>query len=117
MFAAVLLAAAAGFASCSDDDDDNDGPSNKEYDGTLYGEWIESGGGRYYKDYYYFSSSRPGTGTHGQYDVDLEWAVDEEDITWYTVNDEYLYIDGRKHQYECDGSVLYIDGKRYHENN
>lgn len=108
LLAATLLSAAAiCFTSCSDNDDE---PSNKEHDGTLYGEWIEAGA-RYYKDYYYFDSD--GTGTHGQYDVDIDETGDEEDFTWYTVDDEYLYIDGRQHEYECDGSVLYIGSKRY----
>lgn len=110
MLAATLVAAAAiGFTSCSDDDDEL---SNKEHDGTLYCEWVEASA-RYYKDYYYFDSD--GTGTHGLYDVDIDETGDEEDFTWYTVDDKYLYIDGRQHEYWCDGTELYIDGKRYVE--
>jgi len=96
------------FAACGDDDDE---PEYKDYDGTLYGEWIEVGP-RWYCDYYYFGSD--GQGTHGQWDVDCEWVNDEEDITWYTVDDEYIYIDGRKMSYYCDGTILEMNGKTYY---
>lgn len=104
----VALIMSVTLTACGDDDDDL---SFTEHDGTLYGEWVEVGP-RYYCDYYDFRSD--GTGYHGQWDVDLEWVNDEEEIKWYTVDDKYIYIDGRKYEYFCDGSVLEFRGKTYY---
>lgn len=101
--------------SCDDDNDAAGGA--KELDGTLYGEWVESSGNHYVFDYYYFSSN--GTGIHGSYESDIDWVNEDDDIKWYTVNDKYLYINGVKHEYYCNGSTLEITRngktKRYHE--
>lgn len=107
-----IAMAAISFVSC-----DNEESLNKEYDGTLFGEWVEDSSNRYVFDYYYFSSD--GTGIHGSYESDIDWVNEDDDINWYTVNDEYLYIDGTKYEYSCDGSTLEIkrNGKvrRYYE--
>lgn len=99
------------FASCSSDDDDS--PSNKEHDASLYGEWVANDGNKYIHDYYNFSSD--GTDIHGSFESDIEWVNEDDDITWYTVDNKYLYIDGTKHQYSCDGSTLHIGNKTYYE--
>ena len=90
--------------SCSSDDDDSS--SNKEHDASLYGEWVAN-------DYYSFYSD--GTGIHGSYESDIDWVNEDDDIKWYTVNNEYLYINGAKYNYSCDGSSLYIGNKTYYE--
>ena len=41
--------------------------------------------------------------------------VKDDDIKWYTVDDKYLYIDGTKYAYSCDGSSLRIGNKTYYE--
>lgn len=93
---------------------DDDSMNNKEYDATLYGEWVAfNDGKRYVHDYYSFYSD--GTGIHGSYESDIDWINEEDDITWYTVDDSYLYIDGRKYNYSCDGSSLSIGNKKYRE--
>ncbi|MCD8302850.1 MAG: hypothetical protein LUC44_07515 [Prevotellaceae bacterium] len=84
--------------SCSDDDDN----ANHEHDKYLCHEWVEITG-NYYADYYYFNSN--GTGIHGSYDQDLDWLSEDDDISWYTI-DEYLYIDGAEYKYSIDGSNL-----------
>ena len=94
------------FAACSSDDDDD---ANKQHDGTLYGEWLGTSG-YYYKDYYYFSSD--GTGEHGSYDVSIDESSVDEDFKWYTVNGKYLFINGTKYEYSCDGSSLTITGSK-----
>ena len=104
----LCLAASIGFASCGDDDE----PENKKHDATLYGEWVSTSG-RYVHDYYSFYSD--GTGIHGSYESDIDWVNEDEDITWYTVDDEVLYIDGRPHSYDCDGSSLRIEDEYYNE--
>lgn len=102
----IFIATLAGInlSSCSDE---NDISSNKEYDGTLYGEWIEITGGQYVKDYYCFSSD--GTGIHGSYELDIDWINEDDDINWYTVDKKFLYIDGQKCEYQCDGTLLEIE--------
>lgn len=109
-FLAVLF---VGFAliSCSNDDDS---PSNKEHDGTLYGEWVQTNDGKkYVHDYYSFYSD--GTGWHGSYESDIDWVNEDEEIKWYTVDKKYLYINGTKYQYSCDGSSLRIGNKTYRD--
>lgn len=100
--------------SCTDEDDAS---SNKEHDGTLYGEWIETTGGQYVKDYYYFSSD--GTGIHGSYELDIDLINEDDDINWYTVDRKFLYINGKKCEYWCDGTSLEIEQngktKKYRE--
>ena len=101
------------FVSCSSDDNDENYPSNKEHDLSLYGEWVANDGKKYVHDYYSFYSD--GTGIHGSYESDIDWVNEEDDITWYTVDNKYLYIDGIKHQYSCDGSTLHIGNKTYYD--
>lgn len=106
--AIFVLLMGANMMSCSDDTDDADNELlNKEYDGTLYGEWVEDSDNRYIFDYYCFYSD--GTGIHGSYEPDIDWVNEDDDIKWYTVNDEYLYIDGAMYEYSCDGSTLEIE--------
>lgn len=97
--------------SCSSDDDDSS--SNKEHDATLFGEWVANDGKKYVHDYYSFYSD--GTGIHGSYESDIDLVNEDDDIKWYTVNNEYLYINGTKHYYSCDGSTLHIGNKTYYE--
>ena len=97
--------------SCSSDDDDSS--SNKEHDATLFGEWVANDGKKYVHDYYSFYSD--GTGIHGSYESDIDLVNEDDDIKWYTVNNEYLYINGTKHNYSCDGSTLHIGNKTYYE--
>lgn len=92
------------FTACSDDDDE---PANKEYDSSLFGEWVEDSDNSYVFDYYCFYSD--GTGIHGSYESDIDLVNEEDDITWYTVDDEYLYINGRRYRYSCSGSSLDIE--------
>lgn len=100
----MAVLASVSLASCSDDDDDAE---NKELDASLYGEWIEtSSGNRYVFDYYHFYSD--GTGIHGSYESDIDWVNEDDDITWYTIDHEYLCIDGNKYEYQCDGTTLVI---------
>lgn len=107
----MIICMMAMLASCDLDDDSS---LNKEYDATLYGEWVRyNDGKRYIHDYYYFSSD--GTGIHGSYESDIDLINEEDDITWYTIDDKYLYIDGRKQQYWCDGTTLSIGNKYYRE--
>jgi len=101
----------AMLASCGLDDDSS---LNKEHDATLYGDWVRyNDGKKYVHDYYNFYSD--GTGIHGSYESDIDWINEEDDITWYTIDDKYLYIDGRKKQYWCDGTTLSIGNKDYRE--
>ena len=38
--------------------------------------------------------------------------VDEDEhFNWYTVNDEYVYINGYKHKYSCNGTSLSLEVK------
>ncbi|MGN0232310.1 MAG: hypothetical protein ACI4A8_08905, partial [Muribaculaceae bacterium] len=92
-------------SSCSDDEDEGD----KDYDATLYGEWVENDGNKYVHDYYCFYPD--GTGIHGSWESDIDWINEDDDIKWYTVDDKYLYIDGYKYEYSCDGSSLVINIK------
>ena len=103
LFLLALVAFAPSVTSCSDDDE----PSNKDYDASLYGEWVENSGNRYVFDYYDFYSD--GTGIHGSYEPDLDLVNADDDIEWYTVDDEYLYINGARYEYWCDGSSLEIN--------
>ena len=108
----LVFVLAALFISCSSLDDDS--ISGKEHDATLYGEWVAyNDGKRYVHDYYSFYSD--GIGIHGSYESDIDWINEEDDITWYTVDDTYLYIDGRKYKYSCDGTSLSIGNKKYRE--
>lgn len=113
MISILCLGMSTVQSACSDDED----TSNKEYDGTLYGEWIEDSDNRYVFDYYCFYSD--GTGIHGSYESDIDWINEDDEIRWYTINREYLYIDGAKYEYSCDGSTLEIKmngkTKRYYE--
>ncbi len=113
MISILCLGMSTVLSACSDDED----TSNKEYDGTLYGEWIEDSDNRYVFDYYCFYSD--GTGMHGSYESDIDWINEDDEIRWYTINREYLYIDGAKYEYSCDGSTLEIKmngkTKRYYE--
>lgn len=97
--------------SCSSDDDDSS--SNKEHDACLFGEWVANDGKKYVHDYYSFYSD--GTGIHGSYESDIDWVNEDDDIKWYTVDNEYLYINGTKYVYSCDGSSLRIGNKTYYE--
>lgn len=97
--------------SCSSDDDDSS--SNKEHDATLFGEWVANDGKKYVHDYYSFYSD--GTGIHGSYESDIDLVNEDDDIKWHTVNNEYLYINGTKYNYLCDGSSLHIGNKTYYE--
>lgn len=107
----VLAIIGTMLVSCSSDDDENS--STKEHDASLYGEWVANDGKKYVHDYYSFYSD--GTGIHGSYESDIDWVNEEDDIKWYTVDKKYLYIDGRKYQYSCDGSSLHIGNKTYYE--
>lgn len=91
-----------------DEDEEGSGSGNREYHSSLFGEWIEEDGGYVY-DYYSFYSD--GTGIHGSYEWDIDWVNEDEDIEWYTVDKEYLYIDGTRYRYWCDGSTLEIEIK------
>lgn len=109
-----VLFMGASFASCSEDDDE---PVNKEYDGTLYGEWVEDSDNQYIFGYYCFYSD--GTGISGSYEADIDWVNEEDDFTWYTENRKYLHINGGKYEYSCNGSTLEIKmngkTKRFYE--
>lgn len=94
-----------GFTSCSDDDDEN--TSNREHHAAFYGEWVEDSGNRYVFDYYSFYSD--GKGIHGSYESDIDWVNEDEDITWYTVDEEYLYINGARYKYHCSGTSRDIE--------
>ena len=104
---ALLVAVSAGFVSCSDDDDEIElDAANKEHDSSLCREWVENDGS-YVWDYYYFYSD--GTGIEGSYEPDIDWVNEDYDITWYTENDEYIYIDGGRYRYWCDGATFDIE--------
>lgn len=105
----IFLVAALALMSC-----DNIKLSDREHDATLYGEWVQTDGGIYVHDYYRFYSD--GTGIHGSYESDIDWVNEDEDIKWYTVDDRYLYVDGVKQEYWCNGSELEITkrGKTRH---
>ena len=109
----LALVLGVGFASCDKDDDEPQGNgesmADKEHDASLYGEWIDDNGNTYVYDYYCFYSD--GTGIHGSYEIDIDFVNEDEDITWYTVDDKYLYIDGTRHEYSCDGTSLTINIK------
>lgn len=93
--------AVSSFSGCKDDDDSN---ANKEHDGTLYGEWIENDGKQYVHGYLRFDDD--GTGISGSYESDIDWVNEEDDFKWYTTDDEYLYINGTRYKYSCDGTRL-----------
>lgn len=101
----------AVFMGCSKDDEEEDG--NKQHDATLFGEWIANDGKKYVHDYYSFYSD--GTGIHGSYESDIDLVNEDDDIKWYTVDNKYLYINGAKYSYSCDGSQLHMAGKVYYE--
>ncbi len=105
LFLSVILSSlfvAALCTSCSDDKDDN---GKREYDSTLLGEWVEVGASNIYLiGYFCFNSD--GTGISGTYEPDIDWINEDDDIKWYTVDDKYLYIDGARYEYWCDGSEL-----------
>lgn len=94
------------FASCDDEPD----PAEREHDSNLIGEWIEYGGKfKYIADYYYFYSD--GTCLHGNYEWDIDCVDEDDEYEWYTVDNKYLYIDGVKYKYSCDGTSLEIGKK------
>ena len=107
-FVAIMSAMLTG---CSKDDDDD--TANKQHDASLFGEWVANDGRKYVHDYYSFYSD--GTGIHGSYESDIDWVNEDDDIKWYTVDNKYLYIDGTKYSYSCDGSSLRIGNKTYYE--
>lgn len=117
--AAAALLACCTLTSCSDDDDNGKKePENAEHDTALLGEWIETDGSNYIHRYLAFYSD--GTGTSGIYESDIEWVDEDDDFHWYTIDDEYLYMDGSKYEYDCYGSTLeltYPSGKTvyFHE--
>ena len=102
MFLLMAVMASVGFVSCDSDSDS----ANRDHDASLYGEWVESNGNRYVFGYYHFYSD--GTGISGSYEPDIDWVNEEDEFEWYTVDDEYLYINGTQHEYWCDGSSLEI---------
>lgn len=91
------------FIGCNSDDDDE--PSNKEFDSSVLGEWVETNG-KYstLADYYYFYSD--GTVTHGSYEWKIDWVNEDDEYKWFTIDRKYLYIDGIKYEYSCNGSTL-----------
>lgn len=109
MFIVTILGALC--VSCSSDDEDES--SCKEYDASLYGEWVANDGRKYVHDYYSFYSD--GTGIHGSYESDIDGVNEDDNINWYTVDNNYLYINGVKFAYSCDGSSLRIGNMTYHE--
>lgn len=107
LVAAISLSATV--AACGDDDDEPGEESGSgEHDRSICGEWV-SPTHEYLYDYYYFDGD--GTGIHGSYEPDIDWVNEDDDITWHTVDDKYLYIDGAKYEYRCDGSELEIQFK------
>lgn len=100
IFAVVMC---VNFAACSSDDDEEE--ALKEHDPTLYDEWIENSS-KYIVDYYCFYKN--GTGSHGSYEPGIDWVTADDDFTWYTVNNKYIYINGHQHEYSCDGSTFEI---------
>lgn len=99
---AMMVIVGLNVMSCSDEES-----VDSELDSSLLGEWVEDSDNYYVFDYYYFASD--GTGIHGSYESDIDWVNEDDDIEWYTVNDEFLYIDGVKYEYSCDGSTLKIE--------
>ena len=85
-------------------DSDGDEPSDKEHDATLYGEWIENDGNTYVHGYLCFH--RDGTGITGTWESDIDWVNEDDDLVWYTVGGKYLYMNGAKYEYSCDGTRL-----------
>mgnify|MGYP004545211693 CR=1 FL=1 len=77
-----------------------------DHDAALFDEWIEQDGKAYVHGYICFYSD--GTGIAGSWESDIDW-VNEEDFTWYTVNDKYLYIDGRRYKYSRANDILEIE--------
>ena len=92
------------FFSCNSDDES----TTNEYDASLFGEWVEYRSG-YLSDYYAFYSD--GTCLHGSYEWDIDWINEEDDYRWYTVDKKYLYIDGTRYEYSCDGTSLELTRK------
>lgn len=45
------------------------------------------------------------------YESNIDWINEDDEIRWHTRNREYLYIDGAKYEYSCDGSTLEIKMK------
>lgn len=104
-FKSYIIAILCGilFISCEAGGD----ASNKDHDGTLFGEWVEYNDGKtYVHDYYRFYSD--GDGIHGSYESDIDWVNEDDNFKWYTVDDQYLYIDGQKYEYSCNGTNLTI---------
>lgn len=101
------------FSSCSDEEES----SNKDFDKTLYGEWVEDSDNSYVFDYYCFYPD--GTGIHGSWESDIDWVNEDDDIKWYTEDAKYLYINGSRYEYRCNGSSLEIKKngrtRRYYE--
>lgn len=104
----TIVFMALSITSCNEDDDF----VNREHHSSLFGEWVSTSG-NYYHDYYHFYSD--GTGIHGSYEPRIDLVHEDDDITWYTVDNKYLYIDGSSYSYECDGSSLRIGNKSYYE--
>ena len=103
-------------SSCSSDDDEV--PSGAGHHSSLFGEWVETGG-KYSKiaDFYEFESN--GKCQHGTYEFDTDWVDYNDEYTWYTVDNKYLYIDNVKYEYGFSGSTLVItrngNTRRYRE--
>lgn len=85
------------FAACSNDGE----PDDKGYDYNLWGEWIEMDGKSYVHGYMYFASD--GTGIRGSWESDIDWVNENDEFNWYTVNNQYLYLNKRKYKYDWDG--------------
>lgn len=104
LFGLLMLCISFALTSCGGDDDEPDG-SGMDHDGCLEGEWVSYTGKSDLYEYLYFDSD-DGTGIEGWYESDIDYVDEDNDFTWYTVDDEYLYIDGSRYEYWCDGSEL-----------
>lgn len=115
LFAAVAIS--ASLTACGDDDDDNEpGTENgqQDHDGCLEGEWISYSGASDLYKYLYFDSD-DGTGIEGWYESYIDSVDEDTDFTWYTVDDKYLFIDGVKYTYWCDGTELELTSPKGRE--
>ncbi len=112
LFTAVAIS--ASLTACGDDDDNEPGGGNGngEHDGCLTGEWISYTGASDLYQYFYFDSD--GTGIEGWYESNIDGVDEDNEFSWYTVDDKYLYIDGTKYDYWCDGSELEITSPKGH---
>lgn len=115
LFAAIAIS--ASLTACGDDDDDNEpGTENgqRDHDGCLEGEWISYSGTSDLYKYLYFDSD-DGTGIEGWYESYIDSVDEDTDFTWYTVDDKYLFIDGVKYTYWCDGTELELTSPKGRE--